>query len=124
MKKIAITTYKGGTGKTTAEMKTKITFKDAGWNFYDTWNIIDEHTYPFLNWQGPVFNFDKGYNYEIIQDGIDYANSGNTICVLNGNYYENIVIDQTLTLIGEDKESTIIDGEGSGNVINIKGDWE
>jgi len=29
----------GGTGKTTAQMKTKSTFTDAGWDFSDIWNI-------------------------------------------------------------------------------------
>jgi hypothetical protein len=52
----------GGTGKTTAEMKTIATFSDAGWNItavasLDTinrsyiWNIVDGVTYPFLSWQ-------------------------------------------------------------------------
>jgi hypothetical protein len=40
----------GGEGKTTADMKDKITFEDAGWNFTDTWAIdasINDG-YPFL----------------------------------------------------------------------------
>jgi hypothetical protein len=52
----------GGTGKTTAEMKTIATFSDAGWNItavasLDTinrsyiWNIVDGVTYPFLSWE-------------------------------------------------------------------------
>jgi len=52
----------GGTGKTTAEMQDITTFSGMVWNivavansgernpFY-TWNIVDEQTYPFLNWQ-------------------------------------------------------------------------
>ena len=38
----------GGTGKTTAEMKTKSTFTDAEWNFLITWDINEEQTYPFF----------------------------------------------------------------------------
>jgi len=45
------TTSAGGIGKTTDEMKNKTTFTSAGWNFVDTWAIIDGVTYPFLRWQ-------------------------------------------------------------------------
>ncbi len=51
----------GGTGKTTAEMKTQFTFTDAGWDFMDEtangaediW-VIDGYNnsgYPYLSWQ-------------------------------------------------------------------------
>lgn len=54
-------TSDGGTGKTTAEMKSIATFSGAGWNITAvapgernttyTWNIVDGQTYPFLSWQ-------------------------------------------------------------------------
>ena len=45
-------TSAGGTGKTTAEMKTETTFTDAGWNFDDIWNIdsLVNDGYPHLVW--------------------------------------------------------------------------
>jgi hypothetical protein len=48
----------GGTGKTTAEMKTYATFYDAGWDFNSIWGIDESATdpdnngYPFLAWEG------------------------------------------------------------------------
>jgi len=51
-----------------------------------------------------------GVDYTTIQDGINAANSGDTVFVYNGTYYENIVIAKTIKLIGEDKKTTIIDG--------------
>jgi uncharacterized repeat protein (TIGR01451 family) len=42
-------TSKGGTGKTTAEMKSKATFTAAGWDFTDTWAIdTAPASYPYL----------------------------------------------------------------------------
>jgi hypothetical protein len=51
----------GGTGKTTAQLKSITTFSEAGWdisavalgerNTAYVWNIVDGQTYPFLSWQ-------------------------------------------------------------------------
>jgi len=57
-----------------------------------------------------------------IQDLIDNANDGDTIYIPSGTYYENIVIDKSINLIGEDKDTTIIDGGGNGDVIHISAD--
>ena len=42
------TTSAGGTGKNTTEMMKWSTFTDAGWDFNDTWNIIEGKSYPYL----------------------------------------------------------------------------
>lgn len=34
-----------------------------------------------------------------------------------GIYYENVVVNKTVSLIGENKETTIIDGNGTGTVV-------
>ena len=55
-------TSDGGMGKTTAQMKSIVTFSGAGWNIIAVanpgirnpsyiWNIVDDVTYPFLSWQ-------------------------------------------------------------------------
>jgi len=61
-------------------------------------------------------------NFTNIQDAIDYAKSGDIIFVNVGLYFENIVIDKKISLIGIDKNNTIIDGRGAGNVIKINSD--
>jgi parallel beta-helix repeat protein len=57
--------------------------------------------------------------YQFIQDGIDYANGGDTISVFNGFYVENIVVSKSLEIIGEDKENTVISGDEFGTVVKI-----
>lgn len=51
-------------------------------------------------------------NYTKIQDAIDDAHAGDTIFVYSDSspYYENLVIDKTLNLLGENKENTLIEG--------------
>jgi len=58
-------------------------------------------------------------NYVQIQDAIDVASDGDTVFVNSGIYYENIFVDKAIDLIGEDKNSTFIDGGESGNVIDV-----
>ena len=59
-------------------------------------------------------------NYTTIQSAIDVANQGDMIFVYNGIYIENVVIyKNNIDLIGEDKNSTIIDGGGNGDVVYI-----
>ncbi len=56
-----------------------------------------------------------------IQEAIDNAVSGDTIFVYSGIYYEQVIINKNVSLAGEDRDSTIIDGNGTGSVISITG---
>lgn len=58
--------------------------------------------------------------FNSIQEAINNASRGDTVFVRKGTYYENIVVNKSITLIGEDKENTIINGGGKGNVISVK----
>ena len=58
-------------------------------------------------------------NYTAIQDAINEASNGHTIFVFSGTYTENIELDKTLSLIGEDKNSTIINGNQEGCTVNL-----
>ena len=73
--------------------------------------VDDDYTESTLGW---------GFNhFDKIQDGIDAVDIGGTVYVYNGTYYENVVVDKSINLIGEDKNTTIIDGGDSGDVVLI-----
>jgi nitrous oxidase accessory protein NosD len=62
----------------------------------------------------------SGCDYTKIQDAVDNASAGYTILVYNGTYTENVwVNNKDLTIRGEDRETTIIDGGGSGDCIRV-----
>ena len=62
-------------------------------------------------------------DFSSIQEAIDSANSGETIFVMEGTYIENIVVSKSLTLTGENKFTTVIDGSGTGNAIYVTADY-
>jgi nitrous oxidase accessory protein len=54
-----------------------------------------------------------------IQEAIDTANDGDTIYVRAGTYHENLVVNKTVLLVGENKDVVNIDGQENGDVIYI-----
>ena len=62
-------------------------------------------------------------DYSTIQAAIDNASAGDTILVKRGIYYENVLVNKTINLTGEDKDTTIIDGGESWSVLRIRSDW-
>jgi len=60
------------------------------------------------------------YSGDSIQAAINLANSGDTIFVHAGTYYEHVVVNKTVSLVGENPANTIIDGNGTGRVVRIE----
>lgn len=56
--------------------------------------------------------------YQNITSGLEHAIAGDTVFVRNGTYNENIAVNKSLTLLGENRDTTIIDG-GGGYVIVV-----
>jgi len=57
-----------------------------------------------------------------IQAAINSAQPGDTIFVHEGIYYERIEINKTVSLVGEDRATTVVDGEEIGTVIKVTSD--
>ena len=55
-------------------------------------------------------------NYTRIQDAIDNASNGDTVFVYDDSspYVENIFVDVSITLLGEEKNTTIVNGSTNG----------
>ncbi len=61
--------------------------------------------------------------YPTIQSAIENASSGDTIYVYSGTYYENVRVYKTLSLIGQNRDSTTVDGGWIGMTIYVTADW-
>jgi parallel beta-helix repeat protein len=72
-------------------------------------------------WIATVHNVNTTFNYDTIQAAINAPQTldNHTIVVDAGTYYEHVVVTKQISIIGENRETTIIDGNGTGNVTDI-----
>jgi parallel beta-helix repeat protein len=68
-----------------------------------TWTVDDD---------GPA-------NFSSIQAAINASSPGDVIYVKRGQYNEHVSIPKSIKLLGENKFETIIDGNGTGNVVTV-----
>jgi len=67
-------------------------------------------------------------NYTTIQEAIDVANSGDTVYVYSGEYNQEpytqtlVRVYKSIFLIGEDKNTTILNGNGDYSVSSVSAD--
>jgi parallel beta-helix repeat protein len=64
-------------------------------------------------------NSDGSGDFVSIQDALNASHENDIIFVFEGIYFENLLIDKPVYLIGMDPENTIIDGNTTSDVIDI-----
>ncbi|MFQ5910987.1 MAG: NosD domain-containing protein [Thermoplasmata archaeon] len=62
-------------------------------------------------------------NHTTIQGAIDAASPGDTVYVYSGTYEESVWVYTSLSIIGENRDNTTIDANGSSPGIWITADW-
>ncbi len=81
-----------------------------------TCNVLEENNFEnnilYVGGGGPG-------NYTKIQNAIDNASINNTVFVYNGTYYENIKINKSINLLGQEKNTTVINGCQNLDVVLI-----
>jgi parallel beta-helix repeat protein len=91
---------------------------DSPYNITET-GLIDTH--PLMHIYGSIINTDTEKIFYCIQQAISDSDTscGHTIAVQNDIYYEHIQIYKTLTILGQDKKTTIIDGRERNTVVSF-----
>ena len=67
---------------------------------------------------------DSSGDYSIVQDAIDAAEDGDTIRVYEGTYNENVIVDKTISLIGNGSEVTLIHAMNEHlDIMKLRANW-
>lgn len=62
---------------------------------------------------------DGSGDYTVIQDAIDSASDGDTIRIYSGIYYEKVIVNRRVDLIGNGSSNTIVDSTGADHQDDI-----
>jgi parallel beta-helix repeat protein len=54
-----------------------------------------------------------------IQQAINSANPGDIVNIPSGTYYENVIINKTITLVGAGRDTTIINGQNISTTVTV-----
>jgi parallel beta-helix repeat protein len=82
-------------------------------------NNIDD--YPLVHPYGSVYNMNTSLTYLTIQSAISAPETlnGHVVLVKSGIYHESIIINKSLSLVGQDRDTTIIETEPEANTTTI-----
>jgi parallel beta-helix repeat protein len=80
----------------------------------DTYSSLNENYQSLLSRMvsNSVYDVKTSLTYSTIQEAINAAENGTTLLVADGVYHESVVLNKTLTLVGIDRDRTVIDNAG------------
>jgi len=97
-------------------------------NFTKAYNMVGG----ILEWQSngypvgiaTVRNINTSFSYDTIQAAIDALQTldGHTLLVGAGTYYEHVTMNKSVSLVGENRSTTIIDGNNTGITLLVTSD--
>ncbi len=61
-------------------------------------------------------------DYPTIQGAVNAASDGDIVFVRNGTYYEHVCVNKTVSIVGQDRNTTTIDGNQTGTVVTVTAD--
>lgn len=97
----------------------------VGISIPSTGTMVEKSIMPTTNGNTLYVGGNGTGNYTSIQAAINAANNGDTVFVFDDSspYYENIVVNKAINLIGEDRNTTEIISGGEGDVLYLSVDY-
>ncbi|MDH5778961.1 MAG: right-handed parallel beta-helix repeat-containing protein [Candidatus Bathyarchaeota archaeon] len=80
---------------------------------FHTQSVRAEPTIWIVDDDGPA-------DFHTIQEAINAAVDGDSVYVCNGTYYEHITVNKIVTLVGENKYHTVLDGNDTGTIVTLR----
>jgi len=62
-------------------------------------------------------------HFNHIQDGINAVAEHGTVYVYSGTYYENVIVNKAVNMVGENRDNTIVDGSNRDDTLRITVDY-
>lgn len=84
-----------------------------GYNYYDRIGGVQQETL----YLGPDIRVP--YDYPTIQEAINAAQEEDVIFVSAGTYYENVVVNKTVSLIGENRSTAIVEADWNATCVQV-----
>ena len=66
-----------------------------------------------------IVDDDGPADFHTIQEAIKAASPGDIIFVKTGTFYENVIVNKSVSIIGESRETTLIDGNGTAEAVIV-----
>lgn len=66
---------------------------------------------------GGPWNGTRDYPYQNITSALEHVSDNDTVYVYSGTYFEHILVNNSVSIIGEDKTTTILDGNNREDII-------
>ncbi|MEM3773463.1 MAG: NosD domain-containing protein [Candidatus Bathyarchaeia archaeon] len=70
-----------------------------------------------------IVDDDGPADFNTIQKAINVANPGDKIFIRNGIYYEHVIVNKSVSIVGESRNYTIVDGNKTGTAIEITANY-
>lgn len=112
-----------GTDSYGGEFQNETGHDGIGDTVYDV-SLHEKDRYPLMHPYGSILNVETDMRYLTIQSAINAPEtlSGHEISVKSGTYREHVVMNKSLSLVGENQTTTAIDGGNVGSVVTVDAD--
>lgn len=112
-----------GTDSYSGEFQNETGTDGIGDTAYDV-SLHEKDRYPLMHPYGSILNVETNMCYLTIQSAINAPETlnGHEISVKSGTYNEHVVMNKSLSLIGENQTTTAIDGGSVGSVVTVDAD--